>query len=262
MAGWYGQPRSTEGLLQSVVSRVCACVVSVCLSHAVVSDSVSAADGVVPAGFRLLSLDSQSTKWGNPVAGTGAVIRYSFVTEAMDRPGARNCGAMEPFEAPLANSMLNSADFRREIRRAFDSWERVADIRFVPAAESGPSDLVIGLQRRPRGIAYADVQPDRFNHGPIATIRQAAICFNPSRAWESGFDGNPATPDVRYVAAHEIGHVIGLDHSWHRSEARLMDFKNAETIRGPQPGDAAGAVYLYGAPLVRDVRVSTAHLPD
>ena len=247
MPGRRRQPGPTEGSLRSVMSRVCAGVVSVCLAAGAIAPVASAADDrVVPVGYRLLSLGDQRAKWGPAIPGTGAIVRYAFVAASTDRPGARNCGEMEPFAPTLSNSRLSAEDFRREIRRALDSWERVANIRFVPVAAGEPADLVIGLQRRSRGIAYADVQRDSVSDGPIAAIRQAAICFNPMRAWESAFDGNPDTPDVRYVTAHEIGHVIGLDHSWARDDIRLMDFRNHETVRVPQKGDIAGAVHLYG----------------
>lgn len=248
--------------MQSVVLRACACVVSICLAFTGYGFSAAADDSLAAAGFRLLSLNNKSTKWGDPAPGRGAVIRYAFAASSLDRPGSRNCRTMEPLRASSLPNGPAAEDFRREFRRAMDSWERVADIRFVPASDGQPADLIIGFQRKPRGIAYADVQPVPLSPGAIARTSHAAVCLNPNLPWETNFDGNPATPDVRYVAAHELGHVLGLDHSRRRGEATLMDFRNSETIRVPQPGDVAGAVLLYGEPLLRNTRASVAHISE
>ena len=94
------------------------------------------------------------------------------------------------------------------------------------------------------GAPYTDMRPKPSAADGSATIRQAALCFNPTLPWENGFDGDPRTPDVRYVAGHELGHVLGLDHAW--GADKLMDFNYREVVRTPQNADIAGAAFLYG----------------
>jgi len=49
---------------------------------------------------------------------------------------------------------------------------------------------------------------------------------------------------VRYVAAHELGHALGLDHAW--GSDKLMRFQYEERFYVPQRPDIAGAAFLYG----------------
>jgi hypothetical protein len=210
---------------------------------------ISVGRGIEPAVVRptppyvLLVLHRHRVKWGTPVFGRGAVIRYAFVSDWVKRPGAINCGTIGPIADHLSRSSLARSAFTMEVRRAMDEWQASVDVRFVPSDQAS-ADLLIGVQKVPDGIAFTDVIPNPPAANGIATIRQAAICFNPTLPWESGFDGDTRTPDVRYVAGHELGHVLGLDHAW--GADKLMDFNYREEVRTPQPDDIAGAAFLYG----------------
>ncbi len=78
----------------------------------------------------------------------------------------------------------------------------------------------------------------------IAEITRSAVCLNPAHKWKIGFDGDLKSYDLRYTFAHEIGHAIGLDHYLRGSS--IMHFKYRETFRSLQPGDIAGARWVYG----------------
>lgn len=200
-------------------------------------------------------LDQRAVKWGAPEKGTPATIRYAFLKEPVVRRQAFNCGAMAPFPARLPRSDLGFEDIAREFRLAFDDWQRVAGIRFVEVAESGTADLLLGVQSHGRGIAFTDVVRDSGSAAPMSKIDAAAICMNPGVVWKVGFDRNLKSYDVRYVALHEIGHVIGLDHVGVRVPA-VMSFEYTETVSGLQPADIAGARALYGAPEPGETKVA------
>lgn len=199
--------------------------------------------------FRLLELGGRNVRWSVPGRGLPATIRYAFLTEPAQFPGARNCDAMLPPEAALRPSGLDPVAFRREVRAAFSVWERAANVVFVETTSVADAGILIGADAKARGRAFTNValreDASARAHG-IGAIRQSLICLNPLRPWKIGFDGDLNVYDVRFTVTHEIGHAIGLDHPG--PEGQLMSFRYVEKAQGLQPGDIAGAVALYGRP--------------
>lgn len=196
-------------------------------------------------GFALLSMNGQHLKWGQEGIGRPAAVRYAFVESATSRNGARNCRDMAAFPAQFGSDNISFRELAAEIRAAFSAWAVSAQLHFVETDDPDAADILLGTQVTPSGIAYADVTRGAELHTGVAAIRRAAICFNPELPWETAFDGDSETYDIRYVATHEIGHVLGLDHMRSR-DSTIMSFKYREIHRTPQPGDIAGVQYLYG----------------
>lgn len=204
-----------------------------------VSHSVQSSDG-----FQLLRLDGHYVKWGGADLGTGATVRYAFVTGPMAFPGARNCRAMASLDALARASDIAPLVLRREVAAAFALWEAAANITFVASADPESAQILIGIQGEPRGWAFADVLYDRAGDVPTKRIDKALICLNAAKAWKVGFGGDAQAYDLRYALAHEIGHAIGLNHPG--PTGQVMAFEYAEDFRTLQPGDQSGAIALYG----------------
>lgn len=194
--------------------------------------------------YRLLVLDGQYVKWNKPSFGSGAVVRYAFAKKVHSDPAAINCRQIVPMDQLLQSSKVSEAEFEAEVHAAIAQWEAVADVEFRHVSDPEEADLIIGAQGRPRGIAYTNVSTAKGVPGQIAPIGESRICFNPLVAWEVGVDGIAETYNFRQVVAHEIGHVLGLDHPGRGGE--LMGFAYSEEITGLQEGDIRGAVLLYG----------------
>lgn len=194
-------------------------------------------------GFRLLKLDGERVVWsweGEPKA---TKVTYAFVRSRTETPAAINCRVMGPIDPILERSNLAREAVRQEIRAAFDMWEAVANIAFTEVDDPSKAGILIGAQLEPRGRAFTNVayKPGAEEPRPI---EQSLICFNPEQRWKIGFDGNLEVYDIRYTAAHEIGHAIGLDHP--ASAGQLMHHRYQEEFRTLQPGDIEGVGLLYG----------------
>lgn len=200
-------------------------------------------------GFRLLELDGNLIKWGEPAFQKGATVRYALLTGERAEPGAINCQAMTGLDGLLAASGIERKAFEARLESAFSLWQGAADITFVAAASAETADLVIGAQASPRGIAYTNVGYAAGPGGRFARLGQATICLNPLKPWRAGGEAPRAKSPVYElgrVLAHEVGHVLGLDHPGTRGE--VMAFSYQEDLEHLTPGDIAGIQLLYGPP--------------
>jgi predicted Zn-dependent protease len=195
------------------------------------------------AEFRLLKLDGSHVRWAGTVNGD-TVVTYSVLDRAKDYPGTRNCGSMDSI-AELGDRWKIRGDlFRQELRKAFDLWERAANLKFIEVGDPAEAGIVIGAQRVPIGRAFTDVS-FKLGDNPYREITRSLICLNPHQPWKIGFDGNRSVYDLRYTLAHEIGHAIGLDHPA-VSHGQVMSFRYQEGLQDLQGGDITGALRLYG----------------
>lgn len=212
------------------------------LAAAVVASSGVHAEA---AEYKLLRLNGSLVKWGSAKLGTPGVVTYALADRTLTSRKAINCKAIRPVDGMLARSGVEKNVFLEELESAFATWERAAPITFKRVSDPATADIVIGAQVKPRGRAFTNVDiDDRKSPRRITSIKKSLICFNPTRKWKVGFDGDVDTYDVRYTLIHEIGHAIGLDHP--SREGEIMGFRYTEAYRTPQIGDISGIEALYG----------------
>ena len=211
-----------------------------------------ARSSVVPnhSGYRMLRFTGAPMKWGAGRLGTPAVVTWRMAEQTTSFEGARNCGTITPMETALAPSGITKTAFLLELDAAMRMWSDVAGLAFRPARAGERADLVLGAQREPRGRAFTNVSATRMvkvgNRRRIDRLDQAVICLNPKRPWKIGFDGDLKVYDLRHTLAHEIGHVIGLDHVG--ATGAVMGFRYDEAHTSLAAGDVIGVQRLYGLP--------------
>ena len=158
-------------------------------------------------------------------------------------------------------------------RRALSRWSRVAKIKFVETSSTArsisPGDNGDGVNL----ITVADTAENRsifsggsmtgktriFYDNPTGSIMEADVVINPYPTSEDGTpsqfstDGTPGTYDLESTFTHELGHLLGLDHSsvigstMHARQALNGTYKlNAFTERTLSESDRAAVSSIYG----------------
>jgi len=183
-------------------------------------------------------------KWGSPEYGTGATITWSLMDD-----GVSCVDVWEPDGCEISSLDSFMPDgWYGEIKKAFAAWSAVADLTFIEVPDTGePFDRFGDSGDIRIGGHYFDGRFGTLAHGyfpPFNGFTAAGdIHFDTGDVWKIGFGGTGF--DIFSVAAHEIGHALGLDHS--NVSRSLMRRTYTESFHGLQPDDIAGIQFLYGS---------------
>jgi hypothetical protein len=151
---------------------------------------------------------------------------------------------------------------------AMAQWNpQVANVQFVgnivaegPATDGGDgnelvfSDTVFGKEFGTNTVAVATTYYSTIRRSNGSYRRtQADVIFNSARTWNS-YRGatRPGVLDIRRVAIHELGHVLGLDHPDEAEPVQSVEaimnsrVSNVDSLR---LDDIEGAQMLYGSPV-------------
>jgi Matrixin len=164
--------------------------------------------------------------------------------------------------SPPANIKTGS-DVIGAARRALERWASVADIQFletrstaqtISPQNAGDRVNLITVSADNAAVFGASENPGRtrvFSDSGGAIV-EADIALNPNELFSS--DGTPGTYDLESTFAHEVGHLLGLEHS--AVIGATMQPRQAQngvyglpafTQRTLSQDDIAGARSLYGS---------------
>jgi hypothetical protein len=141
------------------------------------------------------------------------------------------------------------------IRRALNTWAgagvgltfRVitggdipidADIRIEWRAEADPDSSMVG-----NVVAHADFPPGCW---AVTSAYPKPLHFDDSETWVDGAVAGGL--DIETVALHELGHLLGLNHSAVPGTVMWPIVSYNSTLRTLQPDDLAGIRALYPTP--------------
>lgn len=179
-------------------------------------------------------------KWGSSLLGTvGGKVTWSFATVSY-------AGGYQ------YDAQISDISYQADIRRAFDTWEKVAGIDFVESTDS-PSvgirlgwDAIDGPSQVVGEARYQGISDSNFNTGaPRYSITEAEIRFDTDEDWSTGASTPFNSVSFYSVALHEIGHAIGLDHSDDISTVMYPWNQNQQALGA---GDIQGITTVYGGP--------------
>lgn len=147
-------------------------------------------------------------KWGGPV-GQAARLDYSF-----PGPGSTWAVGYGDAEPSVGLAALNAAQ-QQGVKLALDAWANVANLQFTLVTES-PSK-VGDIRLAWTGIAgIKDSQA--YTYGPSGSPEAADVWLNPDAPWDGYTPGKYG--NVTFI--HELGHALGLSHSFEGSISGVL----------------------------------------
>ncbi len=160
-------------------------------------------DGILNANFSSSNIGSQFVVGGNSWASN--TITYYFKSFTNDIPGVTS--------------------EKNAIRDAFALWSEYSPLTFIEGSSAANSDIVISWEIGSHGDGHPFDNGGTTNSNVLAHAYQPPsngtshdlsgdIHFDDYEMWTTSYRNSNSSPfDLITVAAHEIGHALGLNHS-------------------------------------------------
>ncbi|MCR9244223.1 MAG: M10 family metallopeptidase domain-containing protein [bacterium] len=138
------------------------------------------------------------------------------------------------YRVDVANAPCSPADCQQAIERAAAAWNATGLADLQAASDRDQQVVAIGWFRGDRGVQRSFGTTSAIAHaGPVA--RATFLHFDADREWNA--------ESIYTTALHELGHLLGLDHS--HSDVAVMGTAAVRPVR-LTIHDLAGLHSLYG----------------
>uniref|UniRef100_A0A8W4FPC9 Matrix metallopeptidase 11 n=1 Tax=Sus scrofa TaxID=9823 RepID=A0A8W4FPC9_PIG len=190
-----------------------------------------------------------------PRSGPAPALAYQEAPRPGGGPRPPRCGVPDPPGGPSARNrqkrilrfpwQLVREQVRQTVAEALQVWSDVTPLTFTEVHE-GHADIMIDFTR----YWHGDNLPFDGPGGILAhaffpkTHREGDVHFDYDETWTVG--DNQGT-DLLQVAAHEFGHVLGLQHTT-AAKALMSPFYTFRYPLSLSPDDRRGIQHLYGQP--------------
>lgn len=139
---------------------------------------------------------------------------------------------------------INRDDILSALDSSFTSWSSVVQLNFTETQDYDGADITIGFYYGDHGDGFP------FTQGVLAHAFAPEIAkmhFNGAVIWSIDFhrEKRPDAFDLESVATHEIGHLLGLDHSADPDAVMFRSIHRRTKKRELTPDDVQGIQTLY-----------------
>ncbi|EDO48756.1 predicted protein, partial [Nematostella vectensis] len=144
---------------------------------------------------------------------------------------------------------LDKDSQRRIFARALQYWSDVSGLSFSPTNNGGSADIKISFGARSHGGPHDGNRCAYAFDGPGKVLAHAFFPSNGRAHFdedETYTDGTPSGTNLMWVATHEFGHALGLEHSDVRNAVMYPYYTGYVANFRLQDDDIRGIQVLYG----------------
>jgi len=139
---------------------------------------------------------------------------------------------------------------RRIINQSFYDWEKYSGLKFEMAKTKTTADLKIKFHSEDHGDGYPfDGQGATLAHAFYPT--SGDIHFDDDEYFTDNYKNDYEQYTLRLVAAHEIGHALGLSHSSEEGSLMYPIYQQFNSTYQLTNDDQHGIQALYGKPEIK-----------